>query len=476
MLKLGYYKKSKPKILRNFFEDAGGSFIKFGQLLAVRVDVLPKEYALEMIGLFDNVGPFPYDNVQRIFLQELGATPQKIFKDFQKVPFASASFGQVHGAKLQNDHIVAVKILRPGIEEKVSVDFFIVDILAFIADLFFKVDALPWKEFAKEFKKWTQEELDYHMEAESMEIIRKANTNKNVDMPKVYPHLSTRRILTEDYIEGIPLSRVLLGIKDGRLTAESLLKRGIDLKIITSVIAQEIFRQFFLGNIFHADPHPGNILILHNNRIALIDFGIVGEKLKYNRLSFVKFMKAASIFDYKKSVYHFINFSGGYLKNMIGSALPASVDQKNVDNFMVLIANYFSAEVEKIGEEKRKTLEMMQDDYTTSFMEILKASRKLKIKLPNEMVLFIRTLTMAGFLMKQLNYYFELAPETRRFFAEHPEDTWLKGNEHTIPYKRVSHEKAIEQLNGWLTYLIETDPNLYHVVKQFIGKHNLIDK
>ena len=117
LLRFGLYKKSKKKILRNFFEEAGGSFIKFGQLLALRVDVLPKEYSLEMIGLFDNVKPFPYEDVERTFLQELGATPQKIFKDFQKVPFASASFGQVHGAKLENDHIVAVKVLRPGIED-----------------------------------------------------------------------------------------------------------------------------------------------------------------------------------------------------------------------------------------------------------------------------------------------------------------------------------------------------------------------
>src|SRR3990167_3466939 len=96
LLKLGLYKKPKEKILRNFFEEAGGAFIKFGQLLALRIDILPKEYAIEMIRLFDNVGPFPYSDVEKIFLQELGATPSRIFKDFQKEPFASASFGQVH--------------------------------------------------------------------------------------------------------------------------------------------------------------------------------------------------------------------------------------------------------------------------------------------------------------------------------------------------------------------------------------------
>lgn len=476
LLKLGFYKKPKQKILRNFFEQAGGAFIKFGQLLALRVDVLPKEYALEMIGLFDNVKPFPYDQVERIFLQELGATPQKIFKDFQKNPFASASFGQVHGAKLENDHIVAVKVLRPGIEGKVTADFIIIDILAFLGDLFFKVEALPWKEFAKEFKKWTKNELDYQIEAEYTQIIGKTLINdKYIVIPKIYPRLSTKRILTEDYIEGIPLSRVFLGLKDGRLTPEKLQKRGIDITRVPKIMTREILKQFFFGNIFHADPHPGNILILDNGKIALIDFGIVGESLKYNKSSFAEFVKAVSELDFKKSTYHFANFSGGYLKNMIGSALPATVSQKEVDGFMNTISSYFSEEVEKIAQEKRRRLEQMQEDYTVAFFDILKAARKLKVKLPKEAVLFIRTLTIAGFLAKQLDFDFKLAAETNKFFKEFPKETWLESIDNAIPYQRISHERAVEQLSGWLSYLIEVDQKLYYVVKDYLKKYNLID-
>src|SRR3990167_7927741 len=102
LINLNLYSKPKEKLFRNFFEEAGGTFIKFGQLLALRVDVLPSEYALEMLDLLDNVKPFPYHDVTEIFLQDLGATPEKVFKDFQKEPFASASFGQVHAAKLED--------------------------------------------------------------------------------------------------------------------------------------------------------------------------------------------------------------------------------------------------------------------------------------------------------------------------------------------------------------------------------------
>ena len=131
--------------LKAFFEEAGGSFIKFGQLLALRVDVLPKEYSLEMLDLLDNVKPFPYTDVTEIFLQELGATPEKIFYDFQKEPFASGSFGQVHAAKLDKHTIVAVKIMRPNIEEMVQADFFVVDILAFFADISYRVAGIEKK-------------------------------------------------------------------------------------------------------------------------------------------------------------------------------------------------------------------------------------------------------------------------------------------------------------------------------------------
>lgn len=476
LLKFGLYRKPKQKILRNFFEEAGGSFIKFGQLLALRVDVLPKEYALEMIGLFDNVKPFPYEDVERTFLQELGATPQKIFKDFQKVPFASASFGQVHGAKLENDHIVAVKVLRPGIEDKVAADFLVINLLAFFADIFFKINALPWKEFAKEFTKWTQEELDYQIEAGKMETIYKnASVNKNIVVPKVYRHLSTKKIIVEDYIEGIPLSRVLLGLKDGRLTPEKLEKRGINIKKIPHVITQEFLREFFMDSIFHADPHPGNILLLQNNRIALLDFGITGKRLESNMAAFVKFLKSGVKHDMKQAVYHFADLTSENLKNMIGSALPATTSQQQLEDIMYILSDHFSTVVSKISQEGRKEIETMKKDYVVLFLEIVKVSRQFKVKLPKEAVMAIRVLSILGFLMKQLNQEYKIMNEIGYFFDKYPENVVLKDSDYAPTFKRISREKAINQLNDWLAYLVEIDPSLYQLVKDKFKEYNSVD-
>src|ERR1035437_5035460 len=484
LLKLNLYKKPKQKIIKNFFEEMGGAFIKFGQLLAMRVDVLPKEYALEMLDLFDNVKPFPYKEVETIFLEEMGTTPDKIFKDFQKEPFASASFGQVHGAKLENDHIVAVKILRPGIETKVAIDFIIIDIFAFIADLFFKIDALPWKEFAKEFKKWTKAELDYHIEAENLEkMYRNISVNPLIEIPKVYPQISTRRILVEDYIEGIPLSRILRGLKDGRLTVEKLLGMGIDIKKVPSVFTQELLREFLMDDVFHADPHPGNILVLKNGRIALLDFGIIGETIKSNKASFVKFieselkvdLKGLNLKDMKEPIFYFADFTAEELKSVIGSSLPASFSQERLEEIMKLLSEHFAEAAFKLASSGIPKLTSMETDYAALFLQVLKAAQEYKIKLPENAAGFIRMLSIVGFLSKELNKDYKINGEIKSFFEANPSETFLKDSDYSSSFKRINRERALEKLNNWLSYLAEKDNSLYQLVKEKFKEYNSIN-
>lgn len=477
LLKLKIFPKAKPKLLRKFFEDAGGSFVKFGQLLALKVDVIPQEYSLELLDLFDNIKPFSYNHVKTRFLQELGATPEKIFKDFQKTPFASASFGQVHGAKLNNDEIVVVKILRPGIEEDVAIDFLFISVLAFFGDLFFKIEALPWREFAKEFREWTNQELNYYIEAENAEkIYQKQQDNKYIVIPKTYPKLSTKRILVQEYIEGIPLSRALRGLKDGRLTPEKLLTYGIDIKKSLRTVTMEILRQFFVNGIFHADPHPGNIILLQNDRIGLIDFGIIGESFAYNQASFIKFTKAAMNMDFEQSTYHFSEFAGENLKTLIVSALPANISQERIEQFFHILAKHFSKQVTEIAIKNKTLVNDLKKDYVAVFLEILKASKKYNIKIPKQTIVFIRMLSIVGILAKQLDPTFLLGQEVRKFFKKYPEETFFKYSNITPPFKRINRDLALERLNSWLSRLAEIDPGLYQLVRDNIKEYNVIAK
>ena len=480
--KLRVVKYPTQKLIKKFFEEAGGAFVKFGQILALRVDVLPKGFSLELFDLFDNYKPFPYDDVKIIFKKELGVFPEQIFKYFEKEPFASASFAQVHGAKLQNGQTVVVKIQRPDLMEKIDVDFFLIDVLSAVADLFFKIEALPWREFAKEFRTWTKKELDYQIEAENMEkIYNNLAHNKvtNVVIPKTYHRISTKKILVQDYIDGIPLSRALREIRQGNLNAEKLKKMGIDIKKTPTTMIMELMREYFVDGFFHADPHPGNIMLLKDGKIGLIDFGIVGVSSP-KRQAFRKFILSAAKTKYEKNqknyedfAYYGFQFSGDKIEQIISSVLPADLDQDKLEGFMKMFVKHFLERFKKIENQTRKDLEVMKTDQTTMLLQMLKFTARYQIKLPKQMVVFIRALSIIGFLAKEMDFDFDTSGTIIKFFQKYPENQLEKTDNDTVLYRRMNREEAIDALNNWLTYLFEEDSELYQLVNNYVSKYNI---
>ncbi|OGK12255.1 hypothetical protein A2859_01965 [Candidatus Roizmanbacteria bacterium RIFCSPHIGHO2_01_FULL_37_16b] len=480
--KIGLSKYPNHKLIKKFFEEAGGAFVKFGQILALRVDVLTKNFSLELFDLFDNYKPFPFPEVKRIFKEELGVFPEKIFKYFEKEPFASASFAQVHGAKLKNGQTVVVKIQRPGVMEKIAVDFFIIDILSIIADFFFKIEALPWREFAKEFKIWTKKELDYQLEAENMDKIYNnliLNNITEVVIPKIYHRISTKKILVQDYIDGIPLSRALKEIRKGNLDADKLKNMGVDIKKTPVTMSLEILREYFIDGFFHADPHPGNVLLLKNGKIGLIDFGIVGESAP-RRQAFMKFLLAGAKSKYEKSqkvyeefAYRAFQFSGEKIEQIISSVFPASLDQSKIEEFMKILIIHFLEYYKQVESQITKDLEIMKADYAAILLQMLKFVARYQIKLPKQMVVFIRALSIIGFLAKEMDIKFNASYIVIKFFQKYPENKLPKIDTSVTPYKRMNREEALDRLNNWLAYLVEIDPKLYQLVNKYISKYNI---
>jgi len=476
LMHLKIYHFPPDKTIKKFFEEAGGSFIKFGQLLALRVDILPREYSLEMFDLLDNVRAFSYDDVKEIFLDDLGAVPEKIFKDFQKEPFASGSFGQVHAAKLEDDTIVAVKIMRPGIDEMVQADFLVVNCIVFFADMFFKISGLNWKDFATEFKRWTLQELDYQTEAENAERLRATLAPDSlIVIPKMYPRISTKRILVQEYIDGFPLTRVLRGMKEGKIDHNGLSELGIDLKKVPHTLTYELLHQYFFGGFFHADLHPGNIILLQNNKIGLIDFGIMGQLLPVNQLSFIRFLKAIGDFNFRESTFYFADVVSDDLKQMIQSAFPASIDQSKIDEFIRILSNHLAETVELTVRNSLKDLKEMKTDYTVVFMRIMGIAESYKIKLPKEMAIFIKALSTLGLVSKEMDFDFRLQKDFKLFFEIHPEETIPDGLA-VRSLKRISRDRALERLNNWLSYLMETRPDIYKLVNSYVSQYNRIDQ
>jgi predicted unusual protein kinase regulating ubiquinone biosynthesis (AarF/ABC1/UbiB family) len=475
LVKLKIKRKSNEKILKNFFEEAGGAFIKFGQLLTLRIDFLPQEYALEMLDLLDNVGPFPYADVENIFLKELGATPNKIFYDFQKEPFASASFGQVHGAKINENEIVVVKVLRPGIEGKVKTDLFLIKFFAILADKFFSISALSWKEFYQELSKWTKEELDYRVEASNgQKLADNLRNDKEVVIPKIYHDLTTQRILVEEYMEGIHLSRVLKGFKKGKLDEEKLLKLGVDIKKVQKIISNSIYKQYFVDGFCHADPHPGNIIILPGNRVAFIDFGIVGRNSMVNQEMLIKFIENAVKMNIREAAFYFANYAGRDIKQIIVSSFPATIKNDDINDFINVITENFAQNMTKMVENKVEEADESKKDLAGVLIEILKACNHYRMKVPSDTSVILRMFAIKSMMAKQIDRHYESRSNLTEFFKEYsPKMLIAKSKKEFVP--RLGREEALEKLNGWLSYLFETEPTLYQLVYQFLAKYKSID-
>ena len=276
-------KLSRAERVRMALEELGPTYVKLGQVLSTRPDLIPVDFITELAKLQDEVPPFDNDQVDRIVISELGAEPEKIFASFERDPFASASIGQVHGATLTDGERVAVKIQRPGIKKIIEVDL---EIMLHIATLMERhVEEIAFfrpVKIVEEFAKALEREIDYNFEAVNMErMAAQFLSDSTVYVPKVYRDLTTARILTAEFVDGIKISEVQL-LDDAGMDRREITRRG-------SAI---LLRQIFDFGFFHGDPHPGNLFVLPGEMICLLDFGMVGTVDRQTREDFVDLVDA----------------------------------------------------------------------------------------------------------------------------------------------------------------------------------------
>lgn len=259
---------SRQERLRLVFEELGPTFIKLGQLLSTRPDLIPADFLDELAKLQDDIPPFGIEEVQAIIKEELGHPPEEIFHYFDTEPLAAASIGQVHRARMDNGAEVVVKVQRPGIENVIAVDL---EILAHIAELMEQyleeVQGHQPMAIVHEFARSLSREIDFSIELANIQrFARQFEGNPAIHVPLVYPELSTDRILVMEYVVGIKSSKV--GV---------LREQGYDLPLIAERGANLVMEQIFVHGFFHADPHPGNVFVLPDNVLCFIDFGQMGR-------------------------------------------------------------------------------------------------------------------------------------------------------------------------------------------------------
>lgn len=252
--------------LRMAIEELGPTFIKIGQILSTRPDLIPVDLVRELTKLQDNVPPFPFKLAKEIIEEELHTPLDQLFMRFDETPLAAASIGQVHRARLITGEEVIVKVQRPGMKKITQVD---IEILYHLATLLEKnlegAETYQPTRVVEEFSKSIEQEINYRIEAQNAErFARQFACDQTIYVPRIFKQTSTELILTMEYVDGIKASDICL-----------FEQAGLDPKIVASKGADLTFEQIFKHGFFHADPHPGNICILPGNIICWLDFGMM---------------------------------------------------------------------------------------------------------------------------------------------------------------------------------------------------------
>ena len=402
-----------PEVLRNILIELGPVYVKLGQLLSTRPDLLPARYVEKLTDLQANVPPVAWSEVESLIIQELSQPLESVFATIDRNAVAAGSIGQVYRATLIDGQAVALKVQRPGIEKIVAQDISLIKSLA---------ELVSYTEFGKdfdivglaeEFTEALKAELNFNTEADYTEQLRTilANSNwfnsKNLVVPKVYRDLTTAKLLTIEWLEGVPiLNAELSQSRDGK-------DRAIQRKEITTLLFRAFFKQIYIDGFFHADPHPGNIFYLEDGRIALLDCGMIGRLDPRTQQILTEMLLAIVDLDAKRC--------SQLTLDLAERGQPISIDGLTND-YDRMLRKYYNRSVSQIN-------------FSVVIYEILQVSRNNKIRLPSNMGLYAKTLAnlegVARSFYPEINLLDEIRPLMvslfqRQFFGERPSETLLR--------------------------------------------------
>ncbi|WP_374348334.1 ubiquinone biosynthesis regulatory protein kinase UbiB [Chitinimonas sp.] len=408
--------------LRLALERLGPIFVKFGQVLSTRRDLLPLDLADELAKLQDRVKPFDSRIAEAMIEQALGQSPHLLFREFDAQPVASASVAQVHRAVLADGRKVAVKVLRPNILATIESDLALLSVLALLVEkLFSDGKRLKPREVVAEFDRYLHDELDLQREAANASQLRRNFAGSPMlIVPEVHWDYTRREVMVLEWMDGTPISHI-----------DTLRAAGIDLKKLGRFGVEIFFTQVFRDGFFHADMHPGNIFVAADNRYIALDFGIVGSLSDYDKrylaINFLAFFNR----DYKRVASAHIE-SGWVPKDTRVEELEAAI--------RTVCEPIFGKPISEIS-------------LGQILLRLFETSRRFKVEIQPQLVLLQKTLLNVEGLGRQLD------PEL---------DLWATA----MPYlQRWMHEQIgwralVRHVKAEAPYWAETLPALPRALKQ----------
>lgn len=367
-------------------ETLGPTYIKLGQILSLRADVIGEEMAEAFSQLQSSVPPFAYTHVREIIKSEFDRYPEELFDSFERTPIAAASLAQVHKAKTKEGQVVAVKVQRPDIKIMIDQD---VQILSFFASLLEKhvPDSRPLHptDIVKEFAQWTRRELNFRTEGHSADrFAAMFKGDQYIHIPSVYWDQTSQKVLTMEFIDGLHADDVQ-GMKRRHIDPEQVALHGI----------RALLRQFFVEGFFHADPHPGNFFVLKDDVLCLHDFGMVGQlsvKQREELLScFIAFVDQ-DIEGYQK---HFLHLA----------ILDEQSDAQGYKKDITFLLNEFFYSPK-------------QPSIAWAFFRLINAGSKRAIRFPTDLVLFAKALVTTEAMGLKLYPQFKFNEHFKPFVEE----------------------------------------------------------
>jgi ubiquinone biosynthesis protein len=387
------------RLLRTSFEQLGLTYIKLGQFLASRFDLLPLEVCNELSLLFDQVPPMSPKEARDVLERGLGRPVEQSFKALDWEPIASASVAQVHRAESHDGTILAVKIQRPGLERQLDIDFKWLRRLCYLADMFQAFGRLSAVEALEEFATYSGRELNFEREGSLAERIR-ATVSENVIIPLIYWDLTSRQVLSMQFIEGVSLLRLIQLYETRSHNDPDFQFPGIDISLALARLAQASLSQLFITGLFHADPHPGNIFICDDNKIAFVDFGIVGQLSKYDRSNLAGYLSKTVSGD----------IDGGFREFLKLCVLTEESDHAQFDEEAKKVLSDWN---KAVHDHLLPGRERLASKYIGQMFNVI---RKQQVRMSMNTLLFWRALLTLDSSAQRMEGHFELARELHRFF------------------------------------------------------------